>query len=278
MKTIGLFVHGNKPESVAIGQEVYEFLHADGSYDLRMDHSFPREKSCLDGLDLCITLGGDGALLGIASHAATRRVPILGINGGSLGFLTALDATNWRRGLIPILRGERTILRANLLRCTTGGGKYFALNDVVIKNQNGVRSFDLLVSIDGAAAASYRADGLIIATSLGSTAYNLSAGGAILSPSVQALLITPICPHTLANRSVILSPDSRIRVQCPPPADGHRSRASRLQLCVDGRDITSVAATESIDLSLSPIRATIYQQKSYDYFATIRDKLGWNRR
>ncbi|MDR3117642.1 MAG: NAD(+)/NADH kinase [Puniceicoccales bacterium] len=267
MRELGLIYHGGKKGCPQLAEELANFLHREG-YALRMAESHGREGYSLDGLDLCITLGGDGTLLGMAEKAALAGVPLLGINCGRLGFLTALDRDSWRTELVKMLGGERLELRGNLLRCTGDGRTFHALNDVVIKNWNSGRLFDMAVWVDGTLLSHYRADGLIFSTPLGSTAYGLSAGGAILSPSVQALAITPICPHTLSNRGLVLPAQARCTVEV---GDG----TARCHLYVDGQNVQDLEPGP-LQITTADLTATLFQRRDYSYFSVLREKLAWH--
>ena len=172
-------------------------------------------------VDLLLVLGGDGTLLSVARLVGDLGVPILGVNLGGLGFLTALTAEE----LFPALEAylnrelvieERMMLGAAVYRQGERLSEYVALNDVVITKSAMSRIIRLEVAVDGQFATGYRADGLIISTPTGSTAYCLSAGGPIVFPTMDAVVLTPICSHTLTNRPIVLPADSRSRSRCSP--------------------------------------------------------------
>ena len=175
-------------------------------------------KDELPGLvDLLVVLGGDGTLLSMARAIGDLGVPILGVNLGGLGFLTATTLDEMLPALEAVLAGrmateERMLLAARLVRGGQTIGEYSALNDVVITKSAISRIVDLAVSVGGRHATGYRADGLIISTPTGSTAYNLSTGGPILFPTMDAVVLTPIAPHTLSNRPIVIPGAERIEV------------------------------------------------------------------
>ncbi|MDR0428507.1 MAG: NAD(+)/NADH kinase [Puniceicoccales bacterium] len=218
--------------------------------------------------DLCISVGGDGTLLAVAKQAALHNVPLLGINCGTLGFLTALCRNHWEATLPHILDGNRHELRENLLQCVRNGISYYALNEFVVHGNHASRILDMRVYINDSLLNEYHADGLIVSTPLGSTAYNLSAGGVIIAPDVECVAVTPICPHTLSNRSVILPPYSLIRIES-------LHRGSVHCLCGDGHDIPPTNDDDPIVISRSRKKVTIWQPKDYSYCAVLRDKLSW---
>jgi NAD+ kinase len=263
---VGLLFHGKKEGAPALAEEICRFLRAAG-HTVRMEESHRRSADFTAGLDLCLTVGGDGTMLGVAAAAAGAGVPLLGINCGHLGFLTALGPNDWREGLPAILRGERRELRENLLQCAADGRNFFAVNDVVIKCENGVRLFEFSVWVGDNLLNRYRADGLIFSTPIGSSAYGLSAGGPLLAPSLRAMALTPICPHTLSGRGLILPAGT----PCTVRTDGRRGH---FLLCVDGKDVGG--GDGPIHVRTGGEEIVIFQRKDYDYFSTLREKLGWH--
>lgn len=266
-KMIGLVVNQKKEGSGEQAKTVEEFLRNRG-LKTRIAKAYHLPEEFFENLDLCITIGGDGTLLSIAAAAAEKNVPVLGINCGKLGFLTAVGRGNWEKYLGEILAGECHILHEFLLECDCDGTKFYALNDVVLKNQDSIRLFGLRTLVDGKLLNEYWADGIIVASPLGSTAYSLSAGGAILAPNVNGLLVTPICPHTLSNRTVILPQKSVIQVK-PLEED------ALFHLCIDGRDIAGISPEKPISICQSDRSISILQIENYSYYDILRSKLGW---
>src|SRR5512136_2802265 len=164
--------------------------------------------------DLVVVLGGDGTLLSVAHHAARAGVPVMGVNLGRLGFLTEIPVSEAIPTLERFLAGDAALISPRwLLEARTAGGASFCLNDVVVTKGAMARMIELALGIDGQEVARLKADGLIVSTPTGSTAYSLSAGGPILHPQVPAIIVTPICPHTLSFRPLAVPSDSVVRVR-----------------------------------------------------------------
>ena len=225
--------------------------------------------------DLVIVLGGDGTLLSMARAVGDLGVPILGVNLGGLGFLTATTLGEMRPALETLLAGgmeveERMMLSARLRRGGHSVGDYLALNDVVITKSAMSRIIDLSVSVGGRHAISYRADGLIISTPTGSTAYNLSAGGPILFPTMDAVVLTPIAPHTLSNRPVAIPGAQRIEVTLLVEQD--------VMLTMDGQVGVPLRERDVVEVQKAGARIRLVRFPHKDFFSVLRTKLKWGER
>lgn len=231
-----------------------------------------------EACDVIVLLGGDGTLIGMAGRIAEAGVdvPILGVNFGSLGFLTEITLEELYESLQSLLDGTagidtRMMLRARTLR---GGGVFedrFALNDVVITRGAMSRIIDLSVEIGGQPAMRVRADGLIIASPTGSTAYNLAAGGPILHPAVDAILLTPIAPHMLTNRPIVLPASSEIRVS--PATDGR----DEVFVTVDGQSGHRIKSEDVISITRAERPIRLVRAATRSYFDVLREKLKWSQ-
>jgi len=231
---------------------------------------FPLPEGFLKGFDACCVIGGDGTLLGVARESAREQVPIIGVNRGSLGFLTTFSADEARAQFPELLAGDFRIDHRAMLDCSTGGGTHdLALNDVLIKDEINSRLVRLEVFADNELVTDYTCDGLIFSTPTGSTAYNLSAGGPIMHPSAGVIAMTPICPHTLSNRSIIFRESVRLRVY-------NRSDDSRLLVAMDGQRNLKVSASSPVEITVAPIRLPLAQRADYSHFAVVRTKLKWS--
>lgn len=225
-------------------------------------------------LDALLTLGGDGTLLRGARLLDGHEVPILGINMGRLGFLTCCPADQLAHALMRFARHDFTVESRMLLRAAVVGGdrkerdSWLALNDIVVHKGGFARVIDLQVSVDDELIASYAADGVVIATPTGSTAYSLSAGGPVVVPTLETLIVTPISPHTLAIRPVVLSATSKVTVQ----AEGTREP---LMVTVDGQVGTSIGEGELLVAGRASHVIKIVRFPGSSFFATLRQKLGW---
>ena len=231
-------------------------------------------------VDLVLVLGGDGTLLAMADRIARtgRDLPILGVNFGHLGFLTEVNFPE----LYPLLEAaiagtadieRRLMLRARVLRGGTRAAEYVSLNDVVITRGALSRIIELSVTVGGSFVARFHADGLIVATPTGSTAYNLSAGGPILHPAVDAFVLTPIAPHTLSNRPVVIPSSSPVLVT---PVDGQAD--SEVVLTIDGQIGLALEPGDSVEIGRNPNPLRLVKSQAQSYFEVLRKKLKWAER
>lgn len=231
-------------------------------------------------VDLVLVLGGDGTLLAIADQiaAAGRRVPILGVNFGSLGFLTEVTLEELYPALESALAGTARLDERLMLACArhTREGvveRTVVLNDVVVTRGSVSRIIDLSVSVDGDFVARFRADGLILATPTGSTAYNLAAGGPIVNPQVEAVVLTPIAPHTLTNRPVVLPASAEITIQAIATETPQEIYAT-----FDGQRNVALSDGDSIVVSRADVPLLLVRAATRNYFDVLRSKLKWAER
>ena len=285
MQRIGIATKPNKPEAEPILRELVAWLRGRGC-EVLLDQAaaticpavgpgLPRAE-VVAGADLAIVLGGDGTLLSIARMMGPREVPILGVNLGGLGFLTEITLHELYPTLETVLRGEfavsrRLTMTARILRGGQVVGSYEALNDVVVTKTAPSRIVDLEAYVNGEYVATFRADGLIVSTPTGSTAYCLSAGGPIIYPSLPALVVIPICPHTLTNRPLVL-PDS-VEVQIMPASEGED-----VHLTVDGQVGVGLRHRDVVSLQRSDRTITLVKSPKLNYFELLRTKLKWGER
>jgi NAD+ kinase len=236
-----------------------------------------RPRDALTGeVDLVVVLGGDGTLLSVARDSGERPVPILGVNLGRLGFMAEIALDEMFATLERVLGGEMKVeARMRLdVRARRGErelGRWLALNDAVAANTSLARMIELEARVDGMEVTSYHADGLIVSTPTGSTAYSLSAGGPILDPRLEAFVLTPISPHTLTQRPVVLPATSRIEVR--PSGQG-----GEVRLSVDGQTGISLRKDDCVEVVRSehPVRLVVSPFRNH--FAILREKLRWGAR
>lgn len=283
MKTVGILAKPNSPKAAELVPGVVEWLHSRG-IAVRCDETtasygggegLPRHKAA-EGCDLLIVLGGDGTLLAAARALGGRDIPLFPVNLGGLGFLTAITVDEIYPELERALRGEhrigrRRMLHCELLRAGERVAEYDALNDLVIGKGTIARMIDIDVYVDGYFVCAYKADGLIISTPTGSTAYSLSAGGPIIFPRVGALCLTPICPHMLTNRPVILPEISRIEAV-------NRAEDEAAHLTIDGQVGEPLAAGDRVVASRSPHVLQLIRPPRSMFFDVLRQKLKWGER
>jgi NAD+ kinase len=226
-------------------------------------------------VELVVVLGGDGTLLSMARAVGDLGVPLLGVNLGGLGFLTATTLDEMLPALEAFLAGrmavdERMMLTARVVRNGQRLCEYAALNDVVITKSAMSRIIDLAVSVEGQHATGYRADGLIISTPTGSTAYSLSAGGPILFPTMDALVLTPICSHTLTNRPIVLPGVHRVEVMLLADQE--------VMVTVDGQVGVNLRERDTVEVVKAAARIRLLRFPQKDFFSVLRTKLKWGAR
>jgi NAD+ kinase len=232
----------------------------------------PRDQ-VLTQSDLVIALGGDGTVLGVARDMGERSVPILGVNRGHLGFLADVSPDVVDSALEKVLAGQYAVRERVRLRVSRlSGGELRAgdlvLNDAVFtKAAPLARMIELRARIGGEPVATYRSDGLIVATPTGSTAYNLSAGGPLLDPSLRAMVVSPICPHTLTQRPLVLPDDTEVEVELVSHED--------VALTLDGQAVEMLRTGDCARITCSRHPALLVELPPYNHFQTLREKLGW---
>ncbi len=229
-----------------------------------------------EGCDLVIVLGGDGTLLSAARAIGNRQIPLLAVNLGGLGFLTAITIDELYPELERALRGEHRIGRRKLLHVEVRRGAeavshFEALNDVVLTKAAIARMIDLDTYVDQQFVCAYKADGLIVATPTGSTAYSLSAGGPIIFPSVPAICLTPICPHMLTNRPVLVPETSVVEVRC-------RGEDESVFLTIDGQIGQPLKKEDAVVCRSSEYALHLIRPPRMMFFDVLRQKLKWGER
>ncbi|MDG2307264.1 MAG: NAD(+)/NADH kinase [Candidatus Binatia bacterium] len=225
--------------------------------------------------DAILVLGGDGTFLATARHAGEREVPIVGVNLGSLGFLTEIDRGDLRTTLLSSLAGDvavdrRRMIRAVVRRAGGAAQTYQALNDAVLSRGALGRTVEIEARVDGDFLASFKADGVILSTPTGSTAYSLSAGGPLVHPSVRVLVLAPICPHTLSVRPLVIDDGARLEFR-------QRSSRDELLLTLDGQETIRLAHDDEIEITRSPNFACLVRSPDLSFYDLLRTKLGWAR-
>lgn len=224
--------------------------------------------------DVLVVLGGDGTLLRVSHLLGRRPVPVLGVNFGSLGFLTEITRDELKPTLAGVLAGqytweERRLLRATLHHANGEVEAGDALNDVVVTKAAVIsRIIELEIVVDGAYVTAYRADGVIVSSPTGSTAYNLAAGGPIVHPSLEALVLTPICPHMLTNRPLVIRDDSDVALRLV-------SEDVEVHLTLDGQAGFPLRAGDVVRIARSPRRIRLVKARGRDYYGVLRTKLKW---
>lgn len=223
--------------------------------------------------DLCLVVGGDGTMLGIGRQLAEFKVPLIGINQGRLGFITDIPLDHYAATLAPMLSGhyevdDRSLMHAEVVRDGRCVFSALAMNDVVVNRGATSGMVELRIEVDGHFVASQRADGLIVATPTGSTAYALSAGGPLLHPSTPGWVLVPIAPHTLSNRPLVLSHAAEIAIEIVAGRDASAN--------FDMQSLATLMHGDRIVVRRSKHQVRFLHPKGWTYFDTLRQKLHWN--
>ena len=217
--------------------------------------------------DLLITFGGDGTLLSVARHAPSN-VPILGVNMGTLGFLTEVRVEEFPDTLEHVLAGDFQSEERMTFDVSVGQRSYRVLNDATINKSALARIVDMRVTVSGAFVSNFRADGLIVATPTGSTAYNLSAGGPIIHPAMSAIVITPICPHMLTNRPIVLPDNLEVEIRIS-------AEKQEIFLTLDGQEGLPLTSDDAVQIRKSSTSVRLVRMGEKSYFDVLRAKLKW---
>lgn len=285
MKSVGVISKPNKPELAEIIPKMMAWLRAakvnavldreSGKYADRA-HIVDRADIAAEKPELVIVLGGDGTLLAAARVVAKAGIPILSVNLGSLGFLTEIPHSQlldtlegWKRGRCTVER--RTMLHCKLIREGKSISEFDALNDVVASKGTIARMADFNITLNGVFVSSYRADALIVSTPTGSTAYSLAAGGPVLAPNVQGFVITPVSPHALTNRPLVVQSSAEIRIH----VQGIPENAF---LTVDGQEGVPLADRDEILCLKSQHEVQLVRMNGPTFFEVLRRKLKWGER
>ncbi len=283
IQSVSIITKPRLAEAVRIAEELVDWFRERGVeafVEDRLADEVDRPDAAVtgDGLveksDLVVVIGGDGTLLATARLLAGRPVPILAINLGGLGFLTEITLSELYPQLEKVLAGgfvtdRRVMLDAALVRNGESVERHQALNDVVINKGTLARIIDLETSVNGQHVSTFRSDGLIIATPTGSTAYNLSAGGPIVHPDMSAMLVTPICSHTLTNRPLVLPSDMQVAVTLTSSAD------EGVYVTVDGQIGIKMESGDCLNVNKSTHEVLLVAPAGKNYFDVLRGKLKW---
>jgi len=283
LRRIGLVANPEKTNSRALVQKVARAITAHGSLVLtnpgtaEMANLRVETRADIAALgsevDLLMVFGGDGTVLSVARALRGSATPIFGINVGGLGFLTSVQAPEVPKVLQQLWAGAYVVENRSLIETSAKSGKEMitqvALNDFVLSRGAASRLIELNVTVDGEILTRYRCDGLIISSPTGSTAYSLAAGGAVVSPAAEVFAITPICPHTLSNRSVIVGLQSKIEVTV-------LSRKLEVFLTADGQEQSPLAFGDIVQIYRSRKSVRLVRLLGRSFFETLRKKLNWS--
>jgi NAD+ kinase len=284
VKNIGIFAKINDPRCRGVAGELIQWLQNNNLNPL-IEENLAQGLERSDGIqgplipplaDMIVVLGGDGTLISVARKVGEREVPIMGVNLGSLGFLTEITLDGLFPALESYLRGDskvsdRMMLQVSLTREGEEICSHEALNDVVINKGAPAKIISLDACVNGSFLANFKADGLIVASPTGSTGYSLSATGPIIDPSIDCMLITPICPHTLTNRPIVVAAERVITVTLD-------SMMENVMLTIDGQVGVNLEYRDVITVRRAEHRTRLVMSSDTDYFEVLRNKLKWGKR
>lgn len=268
IQKILFIVHLQKNNSLTLAHILSEIANKQG-VENQIITAYPLPKKILKDYDACAVIGGDGTLLSTISQATQYQVPTFAINQGRLGFLTTLSSENIKENFINILQGHFHISSRHTLKIQIDKNhSIYALNDIVIKHSHLTRMLTLSVYANKTWVTDYTSDGIIIATPTGSTAYNLSANGPLLHPESNAFVMTPICPHTFSNRSLIFPTHTELSLY-------PQSLTYPPHISIDGQIFTQKDPHHPINVKISTKRFLLIQTQHNCYFETLRKKFLW---
>ncbi len=279
---IGLFSKDNDKKIKIALETLHHFFHQHHLqfYTDKTSAKFLETKgieitAMIDKIDIAIVIGGDGTLLKIGRFLSEYKIPVIGINLGRLGFLVDISPDQIVEQLDAIFKGQyieesRSLLTASAYRGDTLLGESNALNDVVLHVRNDIRMIEFTTHINGKFVNRQRADGIVIATPTGSTAYSLSGGGPILHPELDAVVLVPICPHTLSHRPIVVSNTGIIEIHLC------ESREVNSRLSFDGQANIELQAGDRIVIQQKKHKLILIHPEGYDYYRILRNKLGWS--
>jgi NAD+ kinase len=290
MRRIGIIAKRNSPEAIVLARNLAEWLRPKGievyfEKEVKEVLSPPVSGVFLDPVDreemsdhveMIIVLGGDGTLLSVARQVVGLNIPILGVNLGGLGFLTEIALEELYPVLDRVIEGDyradqREVIHVAVIRKGRTLAEYTVLNDAVINKGALARIIDLETTINGEHLTTFKSDGLIISTPTGSTAYNLSAGGPIVYPTLDCIIITPICSHTLTNRPIVIPDEVIVRVIL-------KTRQQEVILTLDGQQGFPLEFDDEVEVKKSDARILLIKSPHRHFFGLLREKLKWGER
>lgn len=288
IKSIGIWGNTEKPKFWSLLESLVRWIHENNGTPYltnrireKSSKSFPDTTQYivspedLNLLDVLLVLGGDGTLLSAARAANPYSLPILGIHLGNLGFLAKVEEKDVKDRLLQVMEGDFSIdsrlMLKGILTNSTSKFEHVAMNDFVIRNSQTHRMMSIKVKVDGAFVGNYNADGLIVATPTGSTAYSLSAGGPIMAPDVKTIVITPISPHSLTSRPLVVSDQSIIEIQVV-------GQEKSFIVTADGQIHEELTPLDLIQIQKGEYSIQLIDLGSESYFKTLRTKMGWGKR
>ncbi len=273
---LALFPKVQKDDSKKLALQVIEFLTKNNATVVVEDDKAealgapPLSSIDSKSIDILITMGGDGSILRVAHQYSDLSAAILGINLGHLGFMADVQMSEIIPGLQDLVDGAYTIQERLIIEGESNSGQqFFAINDCVLHRARNPSLVGIAIYVDDLLLNNFEADGVILATSTGSTAYSLAAGGPILSPEIDAFVLTPICPHTISYRPIVINPKREIRIE-------YVSQKQPIEFVSDGLQHFEMSPGDHVILKKSSKTFKLVNLKRIDYFSTLRHKLGWS--
>jgi NAD+ kinase len=274
VRTVLIVSNPFKDEAALVVRLIDNFVRARGGTTFCHDFQRPSDKAAMEEVDLAVTLGGDGTLLSCARLLADRQIPILAVNMGDFGFITEVSRAELIDTLEKYLAGtlgfsERLMLKVSIGREGREVASYLGLNDAVISTNGISRMIRLKVFLSDTYVGRYRADGVIVATPTGSTAYSMAAGGPILYPEMEAFILTPICPFTLSNRPTVVPSTEFLRIEV------EQTQKADVVLTIDGQESFPLLPRDHVLITQAPKKALIIRTDKRSFYEVLRTKLNW---
>jgi NAD+ kinase len=274
IRKVLIVVNSLKEDAGSVLGAVTDFARRRGCQTVTVDFAQVVPTESLDGVDLAVSLGGDGTLLSCARMLADRQVPILAVNMGDFGFITEVSRSElvetWEKYLSGVLGvSERLMLSVSVQREGKETATFIGMNEAVVSVTGKSRMIRLKLFLSDLYLGRYRADGLIVATPTGSTAYSMAAGGPILHPEMEAFVLTPICPFTLSNRPTVIPSTEILRVEV------EEAQKAEIVLTVDGHDTAPLTPRDAVLVRRAPCKALIIRSDKRSFYEVLRRKLHW---
>ncbi len=271
MRNIAINVNREKVKDYSIVQKIIDLFNKNlDSPTIKVFDDSIGIENLDENTELLVVLGGDGTILRVQKKIGTKNIPIIGINFGNLGFLASMEIDDIEKGIVDICRGNYYIQERMLLECVLEKNKtkkiFYALNEIVVSRDLVPCVFKYDLKINDKLFASYFADGIIVSTATGSTAYSLSAGGPIIDPSLSLICITPVCPHSMQSRSIIVNEKNKIEID-------FSSNSNDSVLAIDGHICSRLDKYDKIIIEKSQYKCKIVTLNGYNYYRILKKKL-----
>ena len=281
MRNFIIFTNTDKDPGYELSNKIVDYLVAHDAKAMiiteQVRESFQQKdanvlpKELLSDVDAAIVLGGDGTMLRAARDLGGSPTPLVGINLGTLGFLTEIEVSNVYQALDRLLIDDYFVERRMMIEGAVNGDTYHALNDIVISRAGFSRIIGLNIYVNDELLETYEADGVIVATPTGSTGYNLSAGGPIISPKSKAIVVTPISPHSLMAKSVVFDSTDEVRIEI---VKKRKTQDTEAIVSFDGSDNAGLSAGDSVTAKMSSREITLIKMYDVNFYKILRDKIG----